>query len=333
MGHKVFFCDVGLRLKNKKQQALTKLRMALPFGTDKESLHDLHDIMLDQSAAMLIFGKPVMIDGSAIDSGQGRVLVAKVSNNEAKLHTELSNLQKGYSLWTINVSPALKKDEECYTRVRFELRSLGRVWVWKRSGLSKTGALVDIRVADVRQSVSVWRELEDQIVPIQGINVFVISPASLQFRSTSPPFHYMRILEGRVWEPYLGRASDLMRRGKLVIFQWRNNPNVDPKIDPTCPFRVFLDLSREFGLLPLSNHLLVAAMVLLGLFIAYSVRDHAKELMAMGVVILERFGLHFTVLAAFGFVFWLIKNFGPIQKAMNVLKRLFLNLERFVYKA
>jgi hypothetical protein len=331
-GHRVFLFDVGLRLKNKQERGLTKIRLAIPFGTDKESLEDLHDLMLNQSSARLIFGKPVTIDGSTIDyEGGVQVLVANISSNESQLHTELSDLGKGYSLWTIKISPSIKSGEECYARVRFELRNLGRAWVWKRSGLAKTGALVDLRVADVRQAVSEWNALEDQIVPIQGINVFVISPASLQFRATSPSFHYMRLLEGRVWEPYLRRSSDFRRSAKLVIFEWRNNAG--SQVDPAHPFRVLLDLSYEFGLLPLGNHLLTAVLVLIGLLAAYYAVHHVVEVMTMGLATLSTLKLQLTAGAAIVLISWFARNYGPMKAALNAAKKLFLRLERFVYKA
>jgi hypothetical protein len=332
LGHKLFLFDVGLRLKNKQAKDLTKIRLALPFGTDKESLTDLHDLMLNQSVAQLIFGKPVTIDDSTIDyEGGSRVLVARVSVNESQLHGELSNSRQGYSLWSIKIAPTIRKDEECYVRVRFELRSLGRTWVWKRSGISKTGAIVDLRIADVRQAVSEWKTFEDQLIQIQAINVFVIAPPSLQFRATSPSYHYMRLLEGRVWEPYLRRKSDIRRSGKLVIFEWRNDAN--SKVDTTCPFRVLLDLSREFGLLPLSNHLLMVTLLLASLFTVYYLLHHATQILTIGLPILNVLKIQLTAGGAIAIILWVTRNHGPIKTVVNAAKKLFLGLERFVYKA
>jgi hypothetical protein len=327
LGHKVFLFDVGLRLKNKHEKDLTKVRLAIPFGTDKESLEDLHDMLLNQSAARLIFGRPVKIDGSKIDYDTGvQIPVAAVSSGESELKTEFSDSRRGYSLWAIKISPAIKNDEECYLRVRFEIYNLGRTWIWKRSGLVKTGALVDLRVADVRQAVSKWNVLEDQIVPIQGINVFVISPASLQFRATSPSCHYMRLLEGTVWEPYLRRKSG-MRPGKLVIYEWRNKK--DSVIDSADPFRVLLDLSYEFGLLPPSNHLLTAGLVLIALVAAYYVLHHVEELMQFALAALSALP-PLTAGTVIAIILWLARGYGPIKATVNLAKKLFRRLERYV---
>jgi hypothetical protein len=327
LGHRVFLFDVGLRLKNKRENGLTKVRLAIPFGTDKESLEDLHDMMLDQSAARLIFGRPVKIDDSKIDyDSGGQIPVVSVCSGESTLSTELSDSRVGYSLWVIKISPTIKKDEESYVRIRFELRNLGRAWVWKRSGFAKTGALVDLRVADVRQAISKWNALEDQIVPIKQINVFVISPASLQFRAASPRCHYMRLLEGAMWEPYLRRKSG-RRPEKLVIYEWRNDKN--SVIDSTHPFRVLLDLSYEFGLLPLSNHILTAGLVLVVLIAIYYVLHHVAELTKASVAILSLLpplGVG-TVIAI---ILWLARGYKPMRTAIGAGKKLFRRLERYL---
>jgi hypothetical protein len=323
----VFLFDVGLRLKNKREKGLAKVRLAIPFGTDKESLEELHDMLLNQSAARLIFGRPVKIDGSKIDYDAGaQILVATVSSGESELRTEFSDPRKGYSVWTIKISPTVKKDEECYVRVRFELHNMGRAWVWKRSGFAKTGALVDLRVADVRQATSKWNALEDQIVPIQGINVFVISPASLQFRATSPSCHYMRLLEGTVWEPYLRRKSG-MRSQKLVIYEWRNEK--DSVIDSAHPFRVLLDLSYEFGLLPPSNHLLTAGLVLIALIATYYVLHHVAEFTKLELAALSALP-PLTLGTAIAIILWLARGYGPIKATVSAARKLFRRLERYV---
>jgi hypothetical protein len=330
LGHRVFLFDVGLRLKNKREKGLSKVRLAIPFGTDKESLEDLHDMLLNQSAARLIFGRPVKIEGSKIDYDTGvQIPVATVSSGESELITDLSDSRKGYSLWLIKFSPSIKKDEECYLRVRFELRNLGRAWLWKRSGFATTGALVDLRVADVRQAISKWNALEDQIVTIQEINVFVISPASLQFRATSPSCHYMRLLEGDVWEPYLRRKSG-RRPEKLVIYEWRSEKN--SAIDSARAFRVLLDLSYEFGLLPPSNHVLTAGLVLIILIAIYYVSHHVAELTKASVAVLSVLP-PLTVSTIGVIIAWLIRGYEPVRTIVGAAKKAFRRLERHVTRA
>jgi hypothetical protein len=146
-------------------------------------------------------------------------------------------------------------------RVRFAVSSVGRSWNWKRFWLARCGALVDVRFADLREAWNVPKgnELKDRIVPIEQLNFFVVAPANFHLLVTSPPVHYIRILEGKAWEKYLNRKTNLFSSEKLCIYQWRN----EKPIKTDQPLRVFLQMHNQLGALSKANLLLCALVLLL----------------------------------------------------------------------
>jgi len=324
-GRRIFVFDVGLRLKAGKRN-VSKFQLILPFGTDESGMQDLHDVILNQQVAHLIFGRPVEIQQSTLDYGYGPIAVTFVPASDAHLVKERSS--KGVSFWNLSMNPPIGKGTESYIRVRFDVRSLGRAWMWKKSGLTKAGVIVDLRIADVRQAVTIpdCRAFENLILPVKRLNVFLIAPAKLQFRAASPVLHYMRLLEGRTWEPYLGRAAG---PEKLVIYEWRNRSMVTT----TSPFRAFLDLSGEFGVMSISSLVLTVGLVLLILLIAkslggyvVSIYEWTKDLIFGSVYQLGAF----TILSI---VMWLLRNVGPVRRTLNGARGLFLRFERSILRA
>jgi hypothetical protein len=108
---------------------------------------------------------------------------------------------------------------------------------------------LDLRIADIREAVEVekWRDLHDNVCPIQRLYVFAILPAALVLRGTSPALHYTRLGEGTVWNEYLGRPTDRSLAEKMVVYQWRNLPkdgNAKP-VTTNDPFQVYLAVSQE----------------------------------------------------------------------------------------
>jgi hypothetical protein len=61
------------------------------------------------------------------------------------------------------------------------------------------------------------QDYSDRITNIEELNCFVIAPIYFPVQKVNPELKYMRLLEGRRWESYLGRATDLFRRGKLQV--------------------------------------------------------------------------------------------------------------------
>ena len=97
----------------------------------------------------------------------------------------------------------------------------------------------------------------------------------------------MRVLEGRVWENYLRRKTDLFRLEKMVIYYWRKGKSTEdsslansPKTDIVTPFRAFLDLNKTNGFSVFGNIVLTAVTAFLAVLIANVLGSHPKDLAA-----------------------------------------------------
>lgn len=225
--------------------------------TTQIGIEDLHDRLIHQPTAELVFGGPVKIDGEEITYDKVPVVLGRVDTSK-KIEDKCGS---DYSFWEIAIAPTLAKDKELYLRIRIRIARCGSTWVWKRSLGSKNGALVDLRVSDVREAVVVgtWGAFKDRIVPIQKLNVLVIAPDFLQMRAVSPPLRYMRLLESRAWEYYLGQSPNLQGRRRLIIYHWRSQK--DEAVDVKRPFLAFLDLSRDYGFVRPANHVRAAILI------------------------------------------------------------------------
>jgi len=150
--------------------------------------------------------------------------------------------------------------KEYYVRVRLEVGDFGRLWVWKSRPLGvHTGALIDLRLSDVRDSHHADSDkiLEHKILPIPEASLFVIAPWSLRFRTASPTLRYTRVLEGDSWKSYLHRPVNppSRRRTKSLVHYWRYPVTAQgevlekaQEITVQRPFYAFLELGREPGL-------------------------------------------------------------------------------------
>jgi uncharacterized integral membrane protein len=158
----------------------------------------------------------------------------------------------------------------------------------------RDGITIDIRVADWREAWTVQDAvaLTKQIVPFKGMDFFVIVPtrmalARLTLSEASPPPRYVRLLEGAVWEPYLGRATDLRRSQKHVIYRWTaeeaeedgTSPPEKDGVSADKPFRGFLRFERGRTLFPWRSIVTaVLTTILLAVFLDVDAREWAVNL-------------------------------------------------------
>ncbi len=342
-GRRVFLWDVGLTLEaneDMEDKGLSKISLLLPFGTEHEAFKDLSKDILDQNIARLLFGKSVSVNGKVIEYSGGinrpalRVVRVFKATIDEEFEKDKGLRRANLSLWTIQFASKIKAGEKSYVRVRFRMRTLGRNWIWMRS---KKGALIDIRVADIREIVvpsEGGAKLEaygERLVPIQNLRAFVIVPAYLLFRATSPQLHYMRLFEGRVWEKYLGRAVDIWRSEKLMVYQWRSDTVIDTKDNATDPFRAFLILSKESSLLSFVNYFLIALLVVLGVLLT-SHPEYVREGARIIGSIAARFGYPIGGATLLLILTWLLKNFGPLRKGFSKGWTILHDIEDWIFR-
>lgn len=204
---RTFYWDVGLRIGSAAGKPVAKIQLALPFGTfppEEAGIEDLRDRILNPQTAHLIFGRPIKTDGETIDWGKGRVRIVNVPRSDAERLPNRSG--RDFPFWKLKLTPPIAGQTEGYLRIRFPVKNPGRLWRWKRSLFARNGALVDVRLYDVREAhnVAEWQAYEHLMVEMEKLNVFVIAPSLLQHRGVSPPLHYLRLLEGDHGSPTWG---------------------------------------------------------------------------------------------------------------------------------
>ncbi len=237
-----FFFDVGIGLRSIGSEPVTKFQVALPFRSSE--FEDLRDKLLNTKTARLILGQPVEIKDGVISFDETNERNSKKTIKLKTMSVPKPELDKmstnNYSLWNFELKSPIEPEgstAETYIRMRFPVQSFSRTWVKQGSG-----ALVDIRISDVREGLAAqWEALEPNIVEIDGLNLFIIAPSTMKSRSVSPELKYVRLLEGPLWENYLGRRLQLVGRNKQIIYYWRS----EKPINRNKPFMAFLDLAKE----------------------------------------------------------------------------------------
>jgi hypothetical protein len=139
-----------------------------------------------------------------------------------------------------------ERDVEYYVRFRIHMGQLGSVWLWKRQGrlLPRSGAIVDLRVSDLRDPVSSGGVVDEaRVLDVERVNTFVVAPHWLQ-QKVAPNLAQARLLEGANWQGYLDRRLNPNGRIKSVVYYWRGSDGA--KKDK--PANSFIDLGREAGL-------------------------------------------------------------------------------------
>lgn len=324
-----FQFDLGLRIKA-TENGLTSFLLALPFTVGSNGVEDLHDLLLRHDTAPLIFGEPVMVDGTKISYGDAKDLtVGRIHAQKSHAIKEWTSNEQHCSVWKIDLATIINENEEQYLRLRFPIEQLGSRWLPKRSLLAHNGAIMDFRVADIREAQEAmdWASLQDKIVPITLLNAFVITPITLQARSVSPSLKYTRLLEGTAWERYLRRKTGVLRSRQLLIFYWRaENVSIER------PFRGFLDLSTEFGVSSVANHIRTGIIAMLGFMAALYVRDGYTAIDPQQIKdFLVKFGYPAGGLTVAGALGWMFRSWGPIKKTFSAARWLTVTADRRIY--
>jgi hypothetical protein len=264
-GHSVVF-DVGVDIRASDAAAVRSVTFALPFGIDEQQTEDLLHRIADPDVASLFFSRNIhtLEDKVTLTGSDGHVYKLRhVMVHEARLDTSLSTVD--ISVIDIPLRDEVPPAESAYVRMRFGVASLGRMWIWKRSGFALNGALLDFRIADVREAVdnSVRSQLEHRIVPLPDVSLLVMLPWQYQIRMHSPPLRYARLLEDTAWQTYLdaGNKRGRHRQSKFVLYYWRWRDQM-AAIGVGNPARAFLDVSSDTSVLSWANCVRIGLVVL-----------------------------------------------------------------------
>jgi hypothetical protein len=255
LGRHVVYLDIGIHLCAGPEGPLESFCLALPAGTTDEVV-DLANVFRNRDAAQLIFGERVDVMSEQLKFADGEAVpILRISSTQTNRDAQKSNQR--FSRWDVQLARPLA--DKGYVRLRFRVRTRGHMLLIRGYGMLASRILADLRVSDPRESATVpdGAIYEEALVPIDKLYCYTMIPSRFHSPSASPEMQYMRILEGRTWEPYLGRAVYLLRQGKLTVYCWYHLQAVS--IDR--PFRAFIDVQRDTRvLLPYSFLLTIVAI-------------------------------------------------------------------------
>jgi hypothetical protein len=330
--------DVGIRFKA-KTDPVKSLRIAVPFQSN--SVADLARTVLDTDLAELIFDTEVLRPSAdTIELRNSRLKVVRIATLRSTRDAAYSN--RDFTVWRLPLTAPLAKGEEGYVRVRFYITGTRSVWRWRRAWLIRTGAVVDLRICDIRRTVTVpgGEELRPDILDIKRVAAFIILPAWLYARSSSPAPYYVRLLEGPVWATYLARAAEIRNTSKLIVYSWRSGSSSTPvsasadagisaqrhdgaAVSIARPFRIFLDLGREqkpFSPFRAVGYGLITTILFYGLFRINARPPVRTDVMDVGRF-LERIPAWLGVTTVAGVVsFVLARNVAGLRSVSNRIR-------------
>lgn len=269
-GYRVCCLDVGLAI-SAGERSVKRIRLGIPAATvdaNHLALKSLCREMQDPTIAGLIFAREDVLHHGMLNISGRDYRVLDLDRPACEMAKQPRD--KYFSLWTLTLADALEACDQGYLRVRFHIRRPGRLWVWHRSLLARNRAIADLRVNDEREALAVKEssEFTSHLLPLGTLDSFVIAPALFTPSVTTPKPSYVRGLEGRIWEGYLGRRTDLKRNQKFLVHRWRA-PN-EP-VTPEKPFRGFLNLERRRSLLPSWSDLMPVILALILVAVLFDV--------------------------------------------------------------
>lgn len=323
--HRLLF-DLGLRVVATDPSGFQKFQVALPFCTIDNAFRDLKVNFL--SSLDLIFGKPVAVADGQVDYGSGPTTVLEVPQQSAQ--RLLAEPGDSFSVWSLSLSDRLKAGDAAYVRFRFSVARPGRMLEWKRFLFWKNGIRVDLRLSDVREA---WNITDSgsyirRVQPVDKLYAFLVVPGWVEPTVVQPAPEYIRLLEGRAWQKYLGRRTGLASPARLAIIQWRGSD-----IDADGRFQGYLDGRRSDGLLAISNHLLIALFVIVGIGL-YEAAANSTWVASFGSRLVEQLAAHAgRILAVVGIttVAALIAAIPKVRRVAGKTRSLLQRCEDWLY--
>jgi hypothetical protein len=261
--------DITLVIKS-TTESLGTLDLLVPFRVrqreDWESLYE-NVVVSDLTMPGVSGGQDsVALKTITYDAPIGEVLrrrfeMTSVKPNDSKPKGQpwLDRMSKRSPAWSIErltLSEPLAQDEQAIFRIRYHVYPPTGLVLWKRSGFGINGAFFEARTGAgaLHRKDPIPALLEERSMTCEAVSMTFVLRSSLQIRlGTSQP----KVIDGRQWEDYLERFTDLRREGALVAYTRPSTPE-----DKTEESQLFLDVSREFGLLPFGNYLRIGILTL-----------------------------------------------------------------------
>jgi hypothetical protein len=253
--------DLKLDIEARDNVRCDGLELVVPFELlDRESVEDLASSWNDKAKPLPDwFSQGSGEEGSTI----ARPFVVKERPDvlgRGRLPAVLSRRTSVRSVVPIHFEAPLEPGARSVVFLRFHVGPRAAFVLWKRSLFGINGLIVDLQVAAAVEGRA--------IIQPESCSIHVIVRAYLQPKFTFPSVEPSLVEQG-AWQ-YLRRVTDLRGEGALVRFSSTSSLNE--------PGRLYLDLSREFGLLPLGNFVRVFIAAALGTELVLALRDGGSGL-------------------------------------------------------
>lgn len=237
-----YFADVGLRLEA-NEETVTEIDLHLPAaGLLTSSFFDLEEKVLDENTNDLIFGRKVESRNNTISFSRGGEEICDTVHGISKI-VKTQNPNRFQAVLKSAVT-GNGKPTTAYIRFRYQIPQKNDIISPIGWGFAKKGFTFDLRLNDYREVVEYRGGNQTQnMMNGEEANIFVIHPANYSVVSQCPEPHYLRLLEPRVWENYLGSCKPFNTNQKFIITQWGAK-----QFNHEKPFRVFAQLHKEFGM-------------------------------------------------------------------------------------
>ena len=257
------------------EQPLTKIDLLVPFEASSRDFVDIRKNypiaafpapgwttdLAEVAGGRLTYGEPPNdVDVMQLAVRMELELVAgssvASSADDGTVRESRSRRDARWSRVTVAFDP---QEPGTHGYIRFRLHIFGRCGavLWKRSGMAVNGALFDLKtfVPDsAEQRIQSWARPERDGLQLVRSSTTLVLRASLQPKSTFPEAEPQFLEYG--WSEYLGRQTDLRDDGALIAYTSTNDGNRGEDHDSA----LFMDVSREFGLLPLGNFVRIAVI-------------------------------------------------------------------------
>jgi len=268
IGRRVMFCDVGVKLIIESPSTANpeplQFSLGIPLATEGTLSDLVPKFYTDRELANLVFGNtataPVIVNHRYhYNDGDSDMMLAPVKNSDCKV--QHGDKRSPYSLWDIAVKHPVVNGETIYVRLRFRVHRSGRVWYWQRLGIRRSYVITDIRINELRDKprLAALPDFVNESKEIQKAHVFLIVSSRLKTARVSPAASYVRLLEDRLWEPYLERR--LGRKGDIfTITHWRK-----ATVNAQAPLRAFVEHERRRP--PAGRVALITLVAVIGAFI------------------------------------------------------------------
>jgi hypothetical protein len=153
------------------------------------------------------------------------------------------------------MSEKLQANQDATISIRFHV-GRSSFALWKRSFIGINGLILDLSVGEEVQG--------HKIAMPERTGIHCVLRAWLQPQLRFPAIE-PALVDRSDWEHYLNRDTDIRGEGALVVL------SAEAK---GAPARVYIDATREFGLLPLGNFLRMFVVSLAAALVALWLRDN-----------------------------------------------------------